>query len=101
MPAGRRPHVQAPRPGQGAGLGPRLQDEAEEQGGLICARNQEAIGRAGKKNGVFRFKAPCFDFPEFWLNTPGAYDWQAHRISCERSLDCRQEGPIVKFRLAG
>ena len=67
---------------------------------MICTK--EAIGRAKKKGGTYKFKAPFFDFPEFWLNSPGTYYWQAHRIACEGNLsDCRQEGPIVKFKVAG
>lgn len=72
----------------------------KDKDGLICS--DEAIGRATKKSGVYRFKAKFFDFPEFWLNSPGSYYWQAHRIACEGTTsDCRQEGPIVKFRVAG
>ena len=68
--------------------------------GVICS--EESIGRAKKKGGTYKFKAPFFDFPAFWLNSPGTDYWQAHRISCEGDLsDCRQEGPIVKFRVAG
>ena len=41
-----------------------------------------------------------FDFPEFWLNSPGTYYWQAFRIACTAaSSDCRKEGPIVKFKV--
>jgi hypothetical protein len=64
--------------------------------GVICTK--ESIGRAKKKRGAFEYKPRFFDFPEFWLNSPGAYYWQAHRISCN-AQDCRQEGPIVRFRV--
>ena len=58
------------------------------------------IDQAKKKNGRFKLKAQFFDFPAFWLNTPGTYYWQAHRISCEGDInDCRQEGPTVKFKV--
>jgi hypothetical protein len=68
--------------------------------GVICST--ESIGRARKKGSSYQYKAKFFDFPGFWLNSPGAYYWQAHRISCNASIsDCRQEGPIVKFRVAG
>lgn len=68
--------------------------------GVIC--DDESIGRATKRNGIFRYRPRFFDFPDFWLNNPGTYYWQAHRISCEGNLsDCRQEGPIVRFRVAG
>jgi hypothetical protein len=66
--------------------------------GIIC--NKEMIEKARKKDGRFQVKAPFFDFPAFWLNSPGTYYWQAHRISCEGNIsDCRQEGPTVKFKV--
>lgn len=54
-----------------------------------------------RSNGTFSVKADYFDFPQFWLNSPGTYYWQAHRISCEdgNTNDCLQEGPIVKFKV--
>jgi hypothetical protein len=64
--------------------------------GVICT--DESIGRARKKNGVFQYKPKFFDFPTFWLNSPGTYYWQAHRIACNAS-DCRQEGPVVRFKV--
>ena len=64
--------------------------------GVICSN--ESIGRAKKKNGVFRYKPKFFDYPGFWLNSPGRYYWQAFRISCN-SQDCEQEGPVVRFRV--
>jgi hypothetical protein len=68
--------------------------------GLIC--DEESIGKARKKTGSRAvYRAKFFDFPEFWLNNPGTYYWQAHRISCEKGLDdCRIEGPVVKFKVA-
>jgi hypothetical protein len=68
--------------------------------GRIC--HKADIGHARKKGGSYRYKAKFFDFPAFWLNNPGTYYWQAFRIACEGDLsDCYQEGPIVKFRVAG
>lgn len=61
-----------------------------------------AIQKAKRKsNGTFSIKADYFDFPEFWLNSPGTYYWQAHRIQCENgnTNDCLQEGPVVKFKV--
>lgn len=65
--------------------------------GVIC--NKASIGQ-GKKSGgrVYRYKVKFFDYPDFWLNRPGTYYWQAHRIYCKGG-DCRQEGPIVRFRV--
>jgi hypothetical protein len=66
--------------------------------GVICS--EESIGRAKKKGGTYQYKPKFFDFPEFWLNSPGTYYWQAHRIQCEGNInDCLQEGPIVKFKV--
>jgi hypothetical protein len=65
--------------------------------GVLCHR--ESIGQAKKRKGVFQYKPKFFDYPAFWLNNAGTYYWQAHRISCEGSSDCRQEGPIVKFKV--
>jgi hypothetical protein len=66
--------------------------------GVIC--DDESIGRAKKKGGVFAYKPKFFDFPDFWLNSPGTYYWQAHRIQCEGGIsDCLQEGPIVQFKV--
>ena len=67
--------------------------------GVIC--NKEAIFRAFKKTGtLFQGKAKFYDYTGFWLNSPGTYYWQAHRIQCEGSTsDCLMEGPIVKFRV--
>ena len=70
--------------------------------GLICSK--ESIVKARKKPaGRFQAKPKFFDFPEFWLNSPGTYYWQAYRIACEGGnlSDCYQEGPIVKFKVAG
>src|SRR5215207_3724275 len=66
--------------------------------GVICT--EESIGRAKKKGRTYQYKPRMFDFPEFWLNSPGTYYWQAHRIDCAGDpSDCRQEGPIVRFKV--
>ena len=100
MPAGKRPTFKVRAKGGGQVWIHVCKSKKKDKDGLICTK--EAIGRAKKKGGTYKFKAPFFDFPEFWLNSPGTYYWQAHRISCEGNLsDCRQEGPIVKVRVAG
>jgi hypothetical protein len=65
--------------------------------GVICSK-VTLVGPAKKRRGVYEVKQKFFDFPEFWLNRPGRYYWQAHRISCN-AQDCRQEGPTVRFRV--
>ncbi len=66
--------------------------------GLIC--HDLAIGDAKKHDGIHTFRPKLYDYPDYWLNQPGTYYWQAHRIKCAGNLeDCAQEGPIVKFRV--
>jgi hypothetical protein len=66
--------------------------------GAICS--DESIGKATRgKGGVASYKPKVFDFPGFWLSTPGTYYWQALRIACVKS-DCQQEGPVVRFTVA-
>ena len=58
------------------------------------------IQRAKVKRKRFSVKARYYGYPEYWLNRPGTYYWQAHRINCgEDGTDCLQEGPIVKFKV--
>jgi len=64
--------------------------------GVIC--HKADIGQAKRRGGEYRYTPKFFDFPEFWLNSPGTYYWQAHRIKCTTgSTDCRKEGPVVRF----
>ena len=102
VPGGKSPTFKARVKGPGSVWVHVCKNKKKNAEGLICARNQESIGRARKKAGVFRYKPQFFDFPTFWLNSPGTYYWQAHRIACEGTTsDCRQEGPTVKFTVAG
>lgn len=62
--------------------------------------HKEMIQKAAKSGGRFSAKARYFDYPEFWLNSPGTYYWQAHRIDCVNGIaDCAQEGPVVRFKV--
>ncbi len=72
----------------------------KDDDGMICS--DEVIHRVKKKAGKrFEYKQKVFDFPEYWLNSPGTYYWQAYRTSCNASLnDCKAEGPVVKFKVA-
>lgn len=64
--------------------------------GTICSK--ESIGQAKRVGKEYRFTPPFFDYPDFWLNQPGTYFWQALRIDCKVGRrDCRQEGPVVRF----
>ena len=99
IPVGKRPTMKGKVKGPGQVWVHVCKSKKKDADGVICT--DESIGRAKKKNGVFQYKPKFFDFPEFWLNSPGTYYWQAHRISCNASAsDCRQEGPTVKFKVA-
>ncbi len=41
-----------------------------------------------------------YDYPGFWMNTPGVYYWQAYRISYAGSPDGAVEGPVRSFKIA-
>jgi hypothetical protein len=70
----------------------------KDKEGMICKK--ATILQAKKKKGVFQAKQTFYDFPAFWLNNPGTYYWQAYRIECRSgSSDCKQEGPVVRFRV--
>jgi hypothetical protein len=99
VPAGKRPTFKMNVTGPGQVWVHVCKSRAKDADGLICS--EESIGRARKKQGRrYEYRAKFFDFPAFWLNNPGTYYWQAHRISCENGVDdCRIEGPIVKFKV--
>jgi hypothetical protein len=70
----------------------------KDKEGMICKK--ATILQAKKKKGVFQAKQTFYDFPAFWLNNPGTYYWQAYRIECRSgSSDCKQEGPVVRFKV--
>ena len=68
--------------------------------GVICQKEFIAEARRKKGTNLFQVKAKYFDYPEFWLNSPGTYYWQAYRIDCTGDLrDCKREGPVVRFKV--
>jgi hypothetical protein len=97
--AGERPTFKLKVRGTGSVWVHVCKSAKKDKDGLIC--DDESIGRAHRKTGNrFTYRPRFFDFPEFWLNSPGTYYWQAHRISCENGIDdCRIEGPTVKFKV--
>jgi hypothetical protein len=100
IPVGKRPTMKGKVKGPGQVYVHVCKSKKKDKDGLICST--EAIQKAKKKNGKFSVKLKFFDFPEFWLNSPGTYYWQAHRIACivgSDLSDCRQEGPIVKVKV--
>jgi hypothetical protein len=63
-------------------------------------RRLEVLQRAKRHGDKFERPALSYDYDGWWLNDPGTYYWQAHRISCgEHGNDCYQEGPVVKFKV--
>ena len=100
VPAGKSPTFKMRVSGSGQVWVHVCKSQKKDSEGVIC--HEESIGRAKKKGSVFQYKPKFFDFDTFWLNSPGTYYWQAHRIACEGgdTSDCRQEGPIVKFKVA-
>ena len=83
-------------PGAGVFMHVCKSNKRDKQG-MICKK--ATILQAKKRNGVFQAKQTFYDFPAFWLNNPGTYYWQAYRIECTGSSDCKQEGPVVRFRV--
>ena len=70
----------------------------KDKEGVICSK--EMISQAKKKGKLFQVKAKFFDYPEFWLNSPRTYYWQAYRIDCTGNIDdCKREGPVVRFKV--
>ncbi len=101
MPVGKRPTFKMKVKGQHNGVYVHVcKSPKKDADGLICTK--ESIGKAKKQRGSrYAYRAKFFDFPEFWLNNPGTYYWQAHRVSCEHGIgDCRIEGPVVKFKVS-
>jgi hypothetical protein len=96
VPAGKSPVFRMRANGPGQVWVHVCKSKRKNADGVICIK--ESIGRAKKRRGAFEYKPEFFDFPAFWLNSPGTYYWQAHRIACNAD-DCRQEGPIVRFKV--
>src|SRR3954449_13505462 len=95
---GTRPTFKIKVSGDGTVFMHVCKSKKKDSEGVIC--DTELIHQMKKKGGTASLKAPYFDYPEFWLNSPGTYYWQAYRISCENGTDdCKQEGPITKFKV--
>ena len=98
VPAGTSPTFKMRVKGAGQVWVHVCKSKKKDKDGVIC--DDESIGQAKKKGGVFQYKPKFFDYDTFWLNTPGTYYWQAHRIQCENGIDdCLIEGPTIKFQV--
>ncbi len=69
----------------------------KDSDGVICTT--ETFGKAKRSGSGYVYKPKFFDFPGYWLSTPGTYYWQAFRIPPACSDDCKEEGAIVKFKV--
>jgi|SRR3954449_886530 hypothetical protein len=98
--SGTRPTFKVKVSGDGTVWVHVCKSKKKDSEGVICS--DELIHQMKKKGSTASVKAPFFDYPDFWLNSPGTYYWQAYRISCEGSdtSDCKQEGPITKFKVS-
>src|ERR1044071_5608566 len=81
--AGTRPTFKVRVSGSGTVWVHVCKSKKKDSEGVICST--ELIHQMKKKGGTASVKAPFFDYPDFWLNSPGTYYWQAYRISCEGS----------------
>ena len=99
VPAGQRATFKMKYSGKGQIWVHVCKSSRKNSDGVIC--NKESIGKARKTSSTRAvYRAKFFDYPEFWLNSPGTYYWQAYRISCENGTeDCRIEGPVVRFKV--
>ena len=99
VPAGKSPTFKMAVRGKGSVWVHVCKSKKRDAKGVIC--HDESIGRAKKRGKTHQYRPKFFDYPAFWLNSPGTYYWQAHRIRCENgnTRDCLQEGPVVKIRV--
>lgn len=71
----------------------------KDRDGQICYEEAIDPGKRGK-NRVFSITPQLYTFPEYFLQAPGTYYWQAYRIDCRvGSTDCIQEGPVMRFKV--
>ena len=101
VPAGERPTFKMRVRGRHTGVFVHVcRSKRKDADGMIC---HDELDRQGEEEArrALRVKADFFDFPEFWLNNPGTYYWQAHRISCDDGHGRLQaRGAVVKFKVA-
>ena len=96
---GSRPTFKVKVDGDGTVFVHVCKSKKKDSDGVICSK--ELIRQAKRKGGTASLKAPIYNYPAYWLNSPGTYYWQAYRINCEGDDldDCKQEGPVVKFKV--
>jgi hypothetical protein len=99
VPAGRAATFRMKVGDPGAGVFVHVcKSNRRDKQGMICKK--ATILEAKKRKGAWEARQKFFDFPTFWLNNPRTYYWQAYRIECTgASSDCKQEGPVVRFKV--
>jgi hypothetical protein len=98
VPEGRSPTFRARVEGPGPVWVHVCRSARKRADGTICST--ASIGEAKRRGSEYRYRPKYFDYDSFWLNVPGTYYWQAHRIDCAGGTeDCKQEGPVVRFRV--
>jgi hypothetical protein len=70
----------------------------KDRTGLIC-KDGLMVDAKTKKGRVFSVTPPLFSYPDYFMQRPGTYYWQAYRIARE-GHDLNQEGPVVAFSVA-
>ena len=61
----------------------------------------EPFAQSASDPAVWEAKPEFFDYPAFWMNTPGTYYWQPYRISYGSQPDGTVEGEVRTFTLSG
>ena len=98
VPSGKAPTFKMRVHGKGVVFVHVCKSPKRHKDGTIC--HKESIGQAHKHGSTYIYKPKFFNFPGFWMVTPGTYYWQAYRIECRSgSSDCKQEGPVVRFKV--
>ena len=99
--AGSRPVFKVRSKGKGTVWVAVSKSAKRDKDGVIKSSEDTFFKRMRKQGGLFQVRATFFDYPEFWLNSPGTYYWQAYRIDCTGDLDdCKREGPVVKIKVS-
>ncbi|MEA2295603.1 MAG: hypothetical protein QOE86_3242 [Solirubrobacteraceae bacterium] len=100
VPAGKSPTFKVKVTGKGTVWVQVCKSPRRDKTGLIC--DKLMIEKAHRTSTTrYQVRPKFYNYPGFWLNSPGTYYWQAHRIACEggNTKDCNQEGPIVKIKV--
>lgn len=71
----------------------------DAQGVIADDVELEPLSSSSAGPGIFDAQPTFFDFPEYWMNQPGTYYWQVHRISYANGADGAIEGPVRSFTL--